>query len=277
MKIDFVPPPALLKLIPMLRHSGSGLAFEDIFSSKDIDGASTSEPLAGRAQQVFSFNELGILGAGLHTDDEPQAVTLSTAIGPQQERPFMSTVGPNLTAPTSAGLLSEAVSPTNEEGDISATGVSVDTSILGISSIAVFSKGTVDSAGGGVVVKMPVGTPSAADLVLPIAGTIRDGAGVTTGEANPAEAQPAAKRAMAKLASEAQTPSAAEPLNVTVANVDGILHVAAAAPNLTETARLKIRAIAEDLASETGAALGDVLLNGTLVMQPHNAIGRSLS
>lgn len=48
MKIDFVPPPALPKLIPMLRHSGSDLAFEDIFSSKDIDGASTSEPLAGR-------------------------------------------------------------------------------------------------------------------------------------------------------------------------------------------------------------------------------------
>ena len=98
---------------------------------------------------------------------------------------------------------------------------------------------------------------------------------VTTGAAKPAEAQPAAKRAMAKLAGGA--PSAADALNVTLADVDGILHVTAAAPDLTQTARLKIRTIVEDLANETGAALGNVLLNGTLVLQPHNAIGRSLS
>lgn len=276
MKIVAMPLPALLGSPTTLRHSVSGLVFEDIFSSKDIDGDSASEPLAGRTQQVFSFNELGILGAGLRTDDEPQAATLSTAIGPQQGRRVMSTGGPNLNAPPSEGLSNEAVSPTNEEGDISTPGLPLDASIPTISPIALFSKGFADPATGGLVLKSLVGTSSSTELIMPLLATIRAEAVVPTGEGKLEEAQPAAKRARAKLAGKAPS-SADHALNVTVADVDGILHVTAAAPALTQTARLKIRTILEDLANETGAALGDVLLNGTLVLQPHNAIGRSLS
>ena len=125
------------------------------------------------------------------------------------------------------------------------------------------------------VVRAASGLLSASATAVARMGPVSHGTVSSFVDMPEAEGRAVAKETSSAFALEKQAKSSADPVSVAVAEADGMLHVIAAAPDLTEDAKLKIRNIAQDIAQAIGVKLGEFSLNGAKIKPFLKYFGRS--
>ena len=118
------------------------------------------------------------------------------------------------------------------------------------------------------VVPSPVSVLSQLRPVMPSANTVADDSSMPAADAPETKEQTTPNDALSPPELVPQVEPSSDSISVTVSETDGAMQVMAAAPDVTDLARLKIRAIAENIAGEIGVKLGEFSLNGATI--PHS-------
>jgi len=283
MRIDGPPFSAMTPFMATSQPMGTGLMFGDLFSDTQ---AGAGEPAKASVRPLFSFDALGVLGLGriVHGEQQQDGLPLSdpsleVGASPAEQRAHLSAVMP-------AAILPHTVPQPVETGDVfgPASAIAVGPpsvagkSVLHASLSLPVRWGSLAAPFGAMerFATMPdvsVNTTGSGTGVFNLR-TDRSGFGVVVDAPEAGDPmEPGTKRAI--FTAETRADPASGQVSVAVAEKDGAVHVIAAAPGLSDEARLKIRGIVEDLAADAGVALGEFSLNGATLPNSFITVRRS--
>jgi len=278
MRIDVSALPAYLQIEMASRQQESGLCFEDIFLARPFDPE--TDGTSGSPAHAYSFNAFGLLGIGGSPAQTGQTFDADAAQhdrSPAGERvtdsdmavppPFMTVAGTDV-----AGIDAATIPPLDPITAVAPTGPSRSVSVGTGLSRPGDSRVTARIAGGNGSVTAMVSLLRSAILESRLSR-----AGMDTPSSNEPEAETRtlAGEAMPEAAAERAAEAPEGDVSVTVSESDGTLHVIAAASDLTEKDKLKIRSAAEEIAREADVRLGDFFLNGAALRQFPKSSDRS--
>jgi|GEM_PF-2418952 len=243
MKIEGSQIVSAVQSLPLALPAGSGPPFSDILNSDAAAADISAATGMGNGAQLFSFNALGILGAGgcFAGDESASAASVASVM------PF----GPAATPGADIEVPDARASQPLSLGTPRAPSFEADNK----ASFAGIRSTPGQSLPGKVIV----------DVDSLSATVIDEPASFRFGEIEDGTAAMPAKGSAARLIRDLRSSSAPEPVNLTIVDIDGQLQITGAAPDLPEASRLEIRVIAETLADETGAKIRGFVLNGAPV------------
>jgi hypothetical protein len=262
MKIDTTLFPHTFGPLTLPGRTGEGLSFDTFYSPSSEDERAGVKAAPVLSQNVFGFDALGVLGLGgpagfgRRLVALPEGRTAGTFVSGAASRqdiraaPEVGTqaadiYGPVPVAAAPAGTRPEpgpSIRPLSPHPEVMPVGgfAAPPAPIPAVQPVAVESL----SRTGGVIFSAfrPMTAETAQDMPMPrkAAAAFR-----ATPEADPAPGQ----------------------ISVTASEDGERLHIAAAAPDLTDNDRQNLKTLAEEAAAEAGVTLGDLRLNGVVVRQ----------
>ena len=280
MRIDatlVAQPPTATPIAPALE---GGLSFETLLPPSPVtqDQAGAN---AGSRQKIFGFDTLGILGvggpAGTGHPTLPDTAKGAHRMPVGQARPASqialaapdhrhSTVNPSVAGATQGQPPSSAIA---ESGNGPAPGPKTvpETPKLDIPRLDIPRLDAPEPPA--AIRAIPTGYGVAPDVdTAPINESPRLGAIVSEDEPLATEtADEAPKSHDPSPTSRFQVESEASsgPVSLTLSEVDGVLNIAAAAPDLKESDRSILRRLTDDAAGDAGLPLGELRLNGVVI------------
>lgn len=274
MRIDGPAPAPVARLAGSTPPSGARL-FEDLLSAPVNDAAGDARPRPD--QRLFGFDTLGVLGMGGTSPKSVAECGMTATAAPPGVKPDDKPqhASAKATAPPPIAMFAEAASSaaaTAPAGQseapppIQATALNPAAPVSAVQGAAEATRKIAP-----VIETMPVLAPA---TIMVRGPSIRHGPSSAFAKLPDLDTvrTPAAPRV--RLDEMTREPPAGQ-VSLAVAEKDGALHIAAAAPGITEDARLRLRKLAEDIARESGDVVGDFILNGHSLTEPSSS-ARSL-
>lgn len=289
MKVEAMPFPAVNPFPTTAQPSGDGAVFEHLLSLPSPQADASISP-AAKEKQTFSFDALGILGVGggtvfgrMPADGLSNRDTLDLPVTAPPVTTPPVTAPSFVVAPSVAGQWPVMMTPqVPVEGNLVMATVPATSRSSGPSALAIAGVSIPGAAAGVPLSQMGSMRPAAVvpvslDPALtggePLSGT----ASLSTSEGPQPEERAAARESLKKFTIDRQSASSSDDINVAVSETDGVVHVIAAASDVTDKTRAKIRGVAEGLANDAGLKLGSFVLNGATTLYSHKFFSRSLS
>lgn len=275
MRIDatlVAQPPIATPIAPALE---GGLSFETLLppspATEDQAGAS-----AGSRQKIFGFDTLGILGvggpAGTGHPTLPDTAKAAHRMPAGQARPVSqiavatpdhrhSTVNPLAAGATQGQPPSSAIAESGK-GPAPFPKTVPETPKLDTARLdAPERPAAVGAIPTGYAVAPDVDTAPMNESPRPGAIVSEDGPPATETADEASKSQDPSPTSRFQIENEASS----GPVSLTLSEVDGVLNIAAAAPDLTENDRSILRRLTDDAAGDAGLPLGELRLNGVVI------------
>ena len=283
MRIDVMIPPDLTTSKASHHRPTSGAVFDDVYASlRHDDDASSARGTGAAPQQLFSFDALGILGVGGGGSSQSQAPRMPAAV----EAVAASTKAHD---PHGINTVQQALH-NRDGGHYTGIGLSphspgnpgdwpAEASPSDAVPVAAFSPAEPSCCGDASAYRIMRSASPYSVSILPLAmNALSPLRPVSFGTMVPSILSPnqpnnasmggagaVPKNLLLRFESARHAQAVSDEVSVTVSETEGVLQVIAAAPELTDTARTKIRSLADDIAKDIGVTLGEFSLNGTLL------------
>jgi len=263
----------MVKFKATMQRAGANLMFEDLFSGSSPEQEIPAPEKPEAARPLFSFDALGILGFGRLDHGQIQLSETMTVAPPAMDinalrdvasaerRARMSSAQP---VPVSANAAAQPIQPADADGVAPLETLSDMPAPSGRLNFAGRTAPLPAAFTGAVsFAVLPETSTGAVEPGLLIPRARAGGlAALAYMDAPETEDLPTSDAPRTSFMTETHPEPAAGQVSVAVSEKDGTLHVIAAAPGLSEEAKLKIRGIAEDIANDAGVTLGAFSLNG---------------
>lgn len=256
MRIDTTLPSSILGFPTPSGRLGQTASFDTFYTPAPADDKASQAKPAPR--QVSSFDAPGMLGLGGTVTGDLAAkrpATDETAAPAGRAAHSLPAVHPV------PDLL--AVTPPPAEADaasLPAASVAMATAQLVVPADASSSTPLRASVQAALPAEPALSLVSAGSVAAEAGPPIYPGARGSIAEAPEEPAAPQKASPLPKVQSEADP--AASHVSVMVSETDGVLHIAAAAPGLSEDDRQTLKSLTDDVAGEAGLVVGELRLNG---------------